>query len=191
MLFHGTSFTHKFLFDSLNILSLEVNIKLVVCGPILFLILGIFSLMKNLIHLHFFFLMQPDKYEYTVLEGELISIPFQATVPIGCISSHSDIVKGCYQNFYIYQPKYNDDGAKCINNIVNRDIVFQTEFCGIRVGNRNWNETKHLNVYGFSDGMYNHQGRSTVIKFSTTSVADVNVMWKNINIADIKVKISN
>ncbi|XP_071142810.1 von Willebrand factor D and EGF domain-containing protein-like [Mytilus edulis] len=132
----------------------------------------------------------PEKYEYTVIEGEHVNIAFTSTVPIGCIASHPDILSNCYQNFYIYQPQYdNEEPVRCKNNIVNRDVVFRTKFCGIKVGNLDWKEKKHLQVYGFSDGLYNHQDRSTFIRFSTTSVSDVNHIWQHIKIADIKLSV--
>jgi hypothetical protein len=50
-----------------------------------------------------------------------------------------------------------------------------------------WNETNYLKVYGFSDGMYNQQDRSTYIQLSTTTVTTLNDIWKDIQIPDIKV----
>ncbi|CAG2226669.1 unnamed protein product [Mytilus edulis] len=132
----------------------------------------------------------PEKYVYTVIEGEHVNIAFTSTVPIGCIASHPEIRSNCYQNFYIYQPQYdNEEPVRCKNNIVNRDVVFRTKFCGIKVGNLDWKEKKHLQVYGFSDGLYNHQDRSTFIRFSSTSVSDVNHIWQNIKITDIKLSV--
>ncbi|XP_063420096.1 uncharacterized protein LOC134705273 [Mytilus trossulus] len=130
----------------------------------------------------------PEKYDYTVIEGDHVNIQFTSTVPVGCIGSHTDLLYNCYQNFYIYQPNYNkDEPINCHNNIVERDIVFRTDICGIRVGNLDWKEKKQLQVYGFSDGLYNSQDRSTVIKFSTTPLSSVNQIWNNFTTPGIKV----
>jgi hypothetical protein len=47
------------------------------------------------------------------------------------------------------------------------------------------NEPKYLQVYGFSDGIYNQQDRSTYIHLSTTTTATPNDTWKDIQIPDI------
>jgi hypothetical protein len=53
-------------------------------------------------------LFQPENYEYTVVEGEFINIAFTSTVPIGCVSSHSNFMAHCSQNIYVFQPKDDD-----------------------------------------------------------------------------------
>ncbi|CAG2226665.1 unnamed protein product [Mytilus edulis] len=133
--------------------------------------------------------MNPAKTEYTVIEGENITIPMTSTVPVSCIASHPDIRTKCAQNFFIFQPKYGKNEASCLNSIAKRDIVFEAEFCGIKLGNLDWNETKYLQVYGSSDGIYNHQGRSTFIRISTKSVSPFNEIWRDIKIPEIKVTI--
>lgn len=110
-----------------------------------------------------------------------------STVPVSCIASHPDIRTKCAQNFFIFQPKYGKNEASCLNSIAKRDIVFEAEFCGIKLGNLDWNETKYLQVYGSSDGIYNHQGRSTFIRISTKSVSPFNEIWRDIKIPEIKV----
>jgi hypothetical protein len=42
---------------------------------------------------YIYILFQPEYYEYTVVEGEFVNIAFTSTVPIGCISSHSDFIQ--------------------------------------------------------------------------------------------------
>ena len=132
-------------------------------------------------------LFQPENYEYTVIEGEFVNIAFISTVPIGCISSHNTFMPLCSQNIYVYQPEHDDMPSSCVNNIVSRDVVFKAEFCGITLSTLVWNETNYLKVYGFSDGMYNQQDRSTYIQLSTTTVTTLNDIWKDIQIPDIKV----
>ena len=134
-------------------------------------------------------LFQPENYEYTVAEGEFINIAFTSTVPIGCVSSHSDFMPHCSQNIYVFQPKDDDTMFKCLNNIASKDVVFKAEFCGIKLSTVDWNETKYLKVYGFSDGIYNQQDRSTYIHLSTTTITTLNDIWKDIQIPDIKVHV--
>jgi hypothetical protein len=51
-----------------------------------------------------------------------------------------------FRRIYIYSTP-----SSCVNNIVGRDVVFKAEFCGIKLSTLDWNETKYLKVYGFSD----------------------------------------
>jgi hypothetical protein len=132
-------------------------------------------------------LFQPENYEYTVIEGEIVNVGFASTVPIGCISSYSDFMPQCSQNINVFQPEHDDTRSSCVNNIVSRDVVFKAEFCGIILSTLDWNATKYLKVYGFSDGIYNQQDRSTYIQLSTTTVTTLNDIWKDIQIPDIKV----
>ena len=135
-------------------------------------------------------LWQPENYEYTVVEGEFVNIAFTSTVPIGCVSSHSDFMPHCSQNIYVFQPKDDDTTSTCLNNIASKDVVFKAEFCGIKLSTVDWNEAKYLKVYGFSDGIYNQQDRSTYIHLSTTTTT-LNDIWKDIQIPDIKVHVDN
>ena len=132
-------------------------------------------------------LFQPENYEHTVTEGEFFIIAFTSTVPIGCISSHSDFMPHCSQNIYVCQPKHDDKPSSCVNNIISKDVVFKAEFCGIKLSTVDWNEPKYLQVYGFSDGIYNQQERSTYIQLSTTTITTLNDIWKDLQIPDIKV----
>ncbi|XP_071172639.1 von Willebrand factor D and EGF domain-containing protein-like [Mytilus edulis] len=131
----------------------------------------------------------PDKYEYTVIEGESIDITFTSTVPVGCISSHEAIRTHCDQNFYIFQPKNDQTSVSCRNNIAKKDVVFQAQFCGINIKSLHWNNENKLRVYGFSDSMYNFQDRSTILKISTSAVSELNDIWKGIQVPDIKVTV--
>ncbi|XP_052090373.1 von Willebrand factor D and EGF domain-containing protein-like isoform X3 [Mytilus californianus] len=131
----------------------------------------------------------PEKYEYTVIEGESIDITFTSTVPVGCISSHDAVRRHCEQNLYIFQPKNDQTSASCRNNIAKKDVVFKAQFCGISIKSLHWQNENKLRVYGFSDSMYNYQDRSTVLKISTSAVSDLNDMWKDIQVPDIKVTV--
>ncbi|XP_052075062.1 von Willebrand factor D and EGF domain-containing protein-like [Mytilus californianus] len=131
----------------------------------------------------------PDKYDYTVIEGESITISFKSTVPVGCIASHKTLMAHCDQSFYVFQPKKNPNIGSCSNNIAIKDIIFKAQFCGIKFGATDWQEVKKLEVYGFSDGLYNSGDRSTYIRLSTSAVSAFNEMWQNVQIPDIKVKV--
>jgi hypothetical protein len=144
-------------------------------------------LVKHQITKYIYILFQPEYYEYTVVEGEFVNIAFTSTVPIGCISSHSDFMPHCSQNIYVFEQKHNDTTSSCLINIASKNVVFKAELCGIKLSTLDWNETKYLKVYGFSDGIYNHQDRSTYIQLSTTTITTLNDIWKDIQIPDIKV----
>ncbi|CAC5411150.1 unnamed protein product [Mytilus coruscus] len=128
----------------------------------------------------------PDKYDYTVIEGESITISFKSTVPVGCIASHKTLMAHCDQSFYVFQPKKNPNVGSCSNNIAIEYIIFKAQFCGIKFGATDWQEVKKLEVYGFSDGLYNSGDRSTYIRLSTSAVSAINEMWQNVQIPDIK-----
>ncbi|XP_063442417.1 von Willebrand factor D and EGF domain-containing protein-like [Mytilus trossulus] len=131
--------------------------------------------------------LYPDKYYYTITEGESFNITFTSTVPVGCISSHPDLRSQCEQNFYIFRP-YNQEPT-CINNMIKRDIVFKAESCGIRLGNLDWMEKRTLQVYGYNDGLYNVNNRYAYIKLSASSVSIPNNIWKDVYIQQIRVLI--
>ncbi|CAC5411168.1 unnamed protein product [Mytilus coruscus] len=131
----------------------------------------------------------PGSYDYTVIEGESITISFKSTVPVGCIASHKNLTAHCDQSFYVFQPERNADVGSCPNNIATKDIIFKAQFCGIKFGATDWQEEKKLKVYGFSDGLYNSGDRSTYIRLSTSAVSAFNEMWQNVQIPNIKVKV--
>ncbi|XP_071174260.1 von Willebrand factor D and EGF domain-containing protein-like [Mytilus edulis] len=130
-----------------------------------------------------------DRTYYTVTEGESINITFTSTVPVGCISSHPVFRSQCDLNFYLLQPYYS--ASTCINNVIKRDIVFKTEFCGIRVGNLDWMEKRTLQVYGYNDGMYNTNNRYAYIRLSTSSkyISTQNNIWRDVHISQIRVNV--
>lgn len=121
------------------------------------------------------------------MEGESIDINFTATVPVGCISSNNLIRAHCDQNFYISQPDYDKSTIQCSNNDGSRNIIFNREFCGIRVSSLDWEDTKSLQVYGFIDGLYNYRDRMTYIRISTSSTSTPNEIWNDVKVPDIKV----
>ncbi|CAC5367711.1 unnamed protein product [Mytilus coruscus] len=132
----------------------------------------------------------PEKYEYSVVEGSSVDIILKSTVPVGCIASHYDIRKHCEQNFYIFQPKKDQTSLSCIDkSIAKKDIVFEAKFCGVSVKSMDWQEAKKLHVIGYSDGMYNFQDRSTIISISTSAVSDLNDIWKDVQVPDIKITV--
>ncbi|XP_052101114.1 von Willebrand factor D and EGF domain-containing protein-like isoform X2 [Mytilus californianus] len=132
--------------------------------------------------------LYPEKYEYTVIEGESVDIAFTQTVPVACFTSnHGFQKKFCTKDVYTFQPPKN--GPVCSNNIANRDIVFNAEFCGIKLESLDWENTKYLRVYGFSDGIYNHQDRSTYIRLSTNTISAFHDIWTNLSLSEIKVNV--
>lgn len=135
------------------------------------------------------FPLQPEKYEYTVNEGEPIDIIFTSSVPVGCISSHDAIQTNCEQHFYIFNMIKDQTPISCRNNIVKRDIVFEAQFCGISIQSLHWNSEKKMRVYGVSDSMYNFKDRSSVLKISSSAVSELNEIWRDLQVPDIKVNI--
>ncbi|VDI77544.1 Hypothetical predicted protein, partial [Mytilus galloprovincialis] len=133
--------------------------------------------------------MEPEKYDYTVNEGDSITIKFKSTVPVGCIASHKSLLAHCDQSFSVFQPGKNSNVGSCSNNIAIKDIIFKAQFCGIKIGATDWQEEKKLEVYGFSDGLYNSADRLTYIRLSTSAVSKFNELWTNVQIPDIKVKV--
>ncbi|CAC5375044.1 unnamed protein product [Mytilus coruscus] len=130
-----------------------------------------------------------NSYYYTVNEGDSINITFTSTVPVGCIASHNVIRSQCDQNFYIFRPSYYTYGSSCTNNVRKRDILFNAEFCGFRLGNLDWMEKKTLEVYGYNDGLYNVNNRYAYIKLSTSSISEYNNIWKDVDIYQIRVEV--
>ncbi|XP_052063299.1 von Willebrand factor D and EGF domain-containing protein-like [Mytilus californianus] len=130
-----------------------------------------------------------NSYYYTVNEGESINITFMSTVPVGCIASHNVIRSQCDQNFYIFRPSYYTYGSSCTNNVLKRDILFNAEFCGFRLGNLDWMDKKTLEVYGYNDGLYNVNNRYAYIKLSTSSISAYNNIWKDVDIYQIRVEV--
>ncbi|XP_076111119.1 von Willebrand factor D and EGF domain-containing protein-like isoform X1 [Mytilus galloprovincialis] len=133
--------------------------------------------------------LNPHGTRYTVFEGESINITFTATVPVGCVASHENIRKHCDQNFYISAPEYVNNGMECTNSVVKRNIVFKSQFCGIRLGSLDWHDPRTVQVYGYSDGLYNLQDRRTYIRLSAPSASPFNDIWRNVNIPSIEVKV--
>ncbi|VDI32278.1 Hypothetical predicted protein, partial [Mytilus galloprovincialis] len=131
-----------------------------------------------------------DQSEYIVVEGESINITLTATVPIGCIASNDEIRSKCFQDFHIFQPSFDKSVLQCSNLYGSRNIVFKNEVCGIKMTDSGKN-VKNLEVYGFSDGLYNYRDRSTYISMYTTSVSTPNAVWQNFNIRDIKVTVKD
>ncbi|XP_063435757.1 von Willebrand factor D and EGF domain-containing protein-like [Mytilus trossulus] len=131
-----------------------------------------------------------DQSEYIVVEGEYINITLKATVPIGCIASNDEIRSKCFQDFHIFQPSFDESVLQCSNLYGSRNIVFKNEVCGISMTDSGKN-VKNLQVYGFSDGLYNYRDRSTYINMYTASVSTPNAVWQNFNIKDIKVTVKD
>lgn len=122
------------------------------------------------------------------MEGESVNITLTSTVPVGCIVSNSDFRKSqCHQNIYVFQPNIDENTNQCANGLAKKDILFKSQFCGIKLGSSDWQKNTFLQVYGFSDGLYNFQARTTYIRLSVTSVSMFNDLWMNLQVPDIKV----
>lgn len=122
------------------------------------------------------------------MEGESVNIILTSTVPVGCIVSNPDFRKSqCHQNIYVFQPDIDVNTKQCANGLAKRDILFKSQFCGVKIGSSDWQNNTFLQVYGFSDGLYNFQARTTYIRLSVTSVSMFNDMWMNLQLPDIKV----
>ncbi|CAC5411156.1 unnamed protein product [Mytilus coruscus] len=131
--------------------------------------------------------MEPEKYEYTFIEGEFITISFKSTVPVGCVASNKELITYCDQSFYAFQPTKNQNFGSWSKHIAMKDIIFKAHFCGITFGTTDWQDEKKLEVYGFSDGPYNSKFRSAYVRLSTSLVSILNEMWQSVKIPDIKV----
>lgn len=84
----------------------------------------------------------------------------------------------------------NDQASiSCKNNLVKRNFVFEAQFCGISIQSLNWKTEKKIRVYGVSDSMYNFKDRSAVLKISTSAVSELNDIWRDLQVQDIKVNI--
>ena len=72
---------------------------------------------------------------------------------------------------------------------MNRDVIFETKFCGLQLSSVNWNDQKNLTVYGFNDGLYNYKGRTTYLKFAVEKTANSEFydVWKDAEVQEIKV----
>ncbi|VDI45153.1 Hypothetical predicted protein [Mytilus galloprovincialis] len=130
----------------------------------------------------------PEHYEYTVIEGEYVDIVLTQTVPVACNVSNLPFERNvCTKVVNIFQQTKN--APLCSNNIASRDIIFNTEFCGIKLDSIDWEKKKYLRVYGFSDGIYNHQERSAYIRLSTNTISVFHDIWTNISVSEIKVNV--
>ena len=64
------------------------------------------------------------------------------------------IVILCHIVVNIFTPfnrNIDDTTSSCINKIASKDATFKPQFCGIKLSTLDWNDTKYLKVYGFSD----------------------------------------
>ncbi|CAG2213049.1 unnamed protein product [Mytilus edulis] len=130
----------------------------------------------------------PENYEYTVIEGEYVDIVLTQTVPVACNVSNLPFERNvCTKDVNFFQQTKN--APLCSNNIASRDIIFNTEFCGIKLDIIDWEKKKYLRVYGFSDGIYNHQERSAYIRLSTNTISVFHDIWTNISVSEIKVNV--
>ena len=139
-----------------------------------------------------YFFVKPEKTVYEVLEGEEIVIPITTSVPVECIGSIAVIRQRCTQTIKIAQPVYQGNPSeKCINNIQEENMVFNTQECGVTFYTNNWEMPVNLIVTGYIDNVYNTNDRTGHIrlKIEEGSSIDLSGVWDTVNIPDIQVRL--
>ncbi|CAC5419093.1 unnamed protein product [Mytilus coruscus] len=131
-----------------------------------------------------------DAYEYSITEGEILNIAFTSTVPVGCFISLYPGQKQCSQNIYISTPTQQQTCANH-NNIQRREIVFSKDGCGMELPSLNWTDPLHLEIRGYSDGIYNDADRKTYIRLFTNPIASYPEIkiWRNLTVPEITVRV--
>jgi hypothetical protein len=140
----------------------------------------------------YIFFAQPEKNVYEVLEGDEIVIPITTSVPVECIGSRADIRQRCTQTIKIAQPVYQGNPSeKCINNIQEEDMVFNTQECGVTFSTNNWEMPVNLIVTGYVDNVYNTNDRTGHIRLKIEEGSSIGLsgVWDTVNIPDIQVRL--
>ena len=156
----------------------------------LFFILIVFHL-DIFVIINTYFFAKPEKTVYEVLEGEEIVIPITTSVPVECIGSSAVIRQTCTQTIKIAQPVYQGNPSdKCVNNIQEEAMVFNTQECGVTFSTNNWEMPVNLIVTGYVDNVYNTDDRTGHIRLKITedSSDELSGVWNNVNIPDIQVR---
>ncbi|XP_071129173.1 von Willebrand factor D and EGF domain-containing protein-like [Mytilus edulis] len=138
--------------------------------------------------------VKPDNYNYQIIEGQEIAIPFISSVPVGCIGSSEIIMKRCTHTLKVSQPEYqNRPEETCTSNIEPHSLAFDTQDCGITLSTTSWNDPVYLNVTGYVDNVYNSRDRTANIRIETgaNSATDLSGVWNTVNIPDIQVVVSD
>ena len=90
------------------------------------------------------------------------------------------------------QPAYQGiPSDKCVNNIQEEAMVFNTQECGVTFSTNNWEMPVNFIVTGYIDNVYNTDDRTDHIrlKIEEGSSTGVSGVWDTVNIPDIQVRI--
>ncbi|CAC5414798.1 unnamed protein product [Mytilus coruscus] len=132
---------------------------------------------------------------FAVKEGEILKIPLEFTLPVGCIypveNPRERFIRkhSCFVQLYNAIPKYQRD--KCENE----DLKFLTEQCGIKISNSNWNEQHFIEIRGEIDNKLNMRDRLTFLRLWSDPKHGSNIkilrIWHSVHLPDIKVLITD
>ena len=98
----------------------------------------------------------------------------------------------CTQTINIAQPGYQGNPSDtCANNIQEKDLVFNTQHCGVTFSINNWEMPVNLTVTGYVDNVYNTDDRTAHIrlKINEGSSTGLSGVWNTVNIPDIQVRL--
>jgi hypothetical protein len=126
------------------------------------------------------------------LEGDEIVISITTSVPVECVGSIDVIRQTCTQTIKIAQPVYQGNPSdNCVNNIQEKDLVFNTQECGVTFSTNNWEMPVNLSVTGYVDNVYNTDDRTGHIrlKIEANSSTGLSGVWDTVNIPDIQVRL--
>ncbi|CAG2192527.1 unnamed protein product [Mytilus edulis] len=130
---------------------------------------------------------------FAVKEGEVLKIPLEFTLPVGCIypvnSPREQFIRkhSCFVELYNAIPKYQR------GNCDNEDLQFLTEQCGIKISNSNWDKQHFIKIRGQIDNVINVRNRLTFLRLWSDPKHGSNIkhlrIWQSVHLPDIKVLI--
>jgi hypothetical protein len=126
------------------------------------------------------------------LEGDEIVISITTSVPVECVGSIDVIRQTCTQTIKIAQPVYQGNPSdSCVNTIQEKDLVFNTQECGVTFSTNNWEMPVNLTVTGYVDNVYNTDDRTGHIrlKIKANLSTELSGVWDTVNIPDIQVRL--
>ena len=109
-----------------------------------------------------------------------------------CVGSSNVIRQACTQTLKIAQPVYQGNPSdKCVNNIQEEAMVFNTQNCGVTFSTNNWEMPVNLTVTGYVDNIYNTNDRTAHIRLKTENGSSTGLsgVWDTVNIPDIQVRL--
>jgi hypothetical protein len=114
------------------------------------------------------------------------------SVPVECIGSSAVIRQTCTQTIKIAQTVYQGNPSdKCVNNIQEEAMVFNTQECGVTFSTNNWEMAVNLIVTGYVDSVYNTYDRTGHIRLKIEEGSSTGLfgVWDTVNIPDIQVRL--